>query len=800
MKFTLSWLADHLATDAPIEEITDRLTMVGLELESVDNKAKALAPFTVARVIAADPHPDADRLKVCRLDTEDGEVQVICGAPNARAGMVGVYAPVGTTIPGTGLHLTAAKIRGVESNGMLCSEREMGLSDDHEGIIELPDDTPVGTSFVALLGLDDPVIDIAITPNRQDCLGVHGVARDLAATGIGTLKPFPAEPVPGAFDPPIRWRREFPDGEGHACPMVVGRYFRNVRNGPSPDWLQRRLRAIGLRPISALVDITNLVTHDLGRPLHVFDADKLDGDLTMRFARPGETVLALDGRTYTLDGSMVVIADNAAVHGIGGIMGGENSGCTETTTNVFLEVALFDKVRVAATGRALNIESDARYRFERGVDPESAPWGAEVAARLILDLCGGEASTLTVAGDMPAWRRTIAFRPARVEALGGLEVEEAAQREILDRLGFDVSGRGETWQVVPPSWREDIDGEADLVEEIARIHGYDRIPAVPLTIDEVLPPVVVTPKQRRTGMARRALAARGLDEAVTWSFVAASAADLFGGGGEDLMLANPISADLDAMRPSILPNLIMAAARNANHGEVNAALFEIGPQYADGTPEGQALVAAGVRAGQNGPRHWAARPRAVDAFDAKADALAALEAAAAPTGNIQVTADAPAWYHPGRAGALRLGANVLAWFGEIHPRVLRALDADGPVAGFEVFLDNVPLPRARDGKLRPPLEASPYPSVARDFSFVLDDTVPAEKVLRAAAGADKSLITDVQVFDVYDGRGIGDGKKSLAISVTLRSADKTLTDPEIEAVADRIVTNVRKQTGGVLRS
>ncbi len=799
MKFTFGWLRDHLETDASLQAITDRLTMIGLELEEVSDPARDLAPFTVGLVVECERHPNADRLSVCRVDTGRGIVQVVCGAPNARAGMKGVFAPAGTRIPGTGLDLRKGVIRGVESNGMLCSEREMGLSDEHEGIIELPEDAPVGAPFAEVIGLDDPVIDIAITPNRQDCLGVHGVARDLAAAGMGRLRPFDATPVPGTFESPIRWRRDFPEGEGAACPMVVGRYFRGLRNGPSPRWLQDRLRAIGLRPISALVDITNYVTYDLGRPLHVFDADKLAGDLTMRFAREGEEILALDGRTYRLKPSMVVIADERAVHGIGGVMGGEESGCTDSTVNMFLEVALFDPVRVAATGRELQIESDARYRFERGVDPASALWGAEVAARMVLEICGGEVSELTVAGEMPPWDRRIAFRPERVAALGGVEVAADECRRILVDLGFEVTEADGAFDVAVPTWRMDVEGEADLVEEITRIHGYDRIPAVPVKPDTPLPETAVSEAQRRVRYVRRGLAARGLMEAVTWSFMSSRLAGLFGGVAEELRLANPISSDLDVMRPSILPNLIAAAGRNADRGFGDVALFEVGPQYADDTPEGQALVAAGVRAGETGPRHWAAPPRPVDVFDAKADAIAAIEEAGGPAAKLQITTDAPDWYHPGRSGTLRLGPNAIAWFGEIHPRVLDAIDVKGPVVGFEVFLDRVPLPRAGRSKLRPPLAASPFQPVGRDFAFMVDADVPAEAVIRAARGAEKKLIDEVTVFDVYTGPGLEEGKKSLAIHVRLQPTEKTLTDEEIDAIAARIVENVEKKTGGRLR-
>ena len=799
MKFTLKWLKEHLDTEASLDRIVAKLTMIGLEVDGVEDRAAALAPFTVAYVKEARRHPNADRLSVCIVDTGSEEVQVVCGAPNARSGMKGVFAAAGSYIPGTDTILKPGVIRGEASNGMLVSEREMGLSDEHEGIIDLPEDAVVGTPFAEVLGLDDPVIDVEITPNRGDCLGVRGIARDLAAAGLGTLKPFDAPAVPGTFESPLRWRRDLPGDQAEACPFVAGRLFRNVRNGPSPAWLQSRLRAIGLRPISALVDMTNYVTYDLGRPLHVFDADKVAGDLTMRMARAGEEIPALDGATYKLDQEMVVIADQDGPQGIGGVMGGEASGCTEATTNAFLEVALFEPVRVAATGRKLGILSDARYRFERGLDPRSAVWGAEVAARLVLELCGGEASHVVSAGDLPAARRVIEHRPSRVAQLGGLDVPGAAQTRILVDLGFEVEGSGDRLRVTVPGWRNDVEGEACIVEEVLRVHGFDEIPTVMPTRDRALPQAVLTPAQRRVSPVRVALARRGLDEAVTFSFVSKRQAALFGGAGADLRLINPISTDLDVMRPSVLPGLAAAAARNADRGLADVALFEIGPQYADATPDGQALAAAGLRAGNAAPRHWAAAARGADAFDAKGDAMAALEACGAPLDKLQVTTDAPAWYHPGHSGVLRLGPKVLANFGELHPRVLGGFDLRGPAAAFEVFLDAVPLPKAKDGKLRPAFEPSPFHAVERDFAFVVDAEVPAEKVIRAAKGADKALVTKVELFDVYAGQGIETGKKSLAIAVTLQPTKRTMTDAEIEAVAKKIVAQVEKATGGVLR-
>jgi phenylalanyl-tRNA synthetase beta chain len=683
---------------------------------------------------------------------------------------------------------------------MLCSAREMGLGQDHDGIIELPADAPVGEPFAKVMGLDDPLFDIAITADRADCLGLRGIARDLAAAGVGRLRPFTVAKIEGSFDSPIRWRRDLPPDAAKACPYVVGRYFRNVANGPSPQWLKDRLLAIGLRPISALVDITNYVTFDLGRPLHVFDADKLDGDPTMRFARKGEEVLALDGRSYRLEPDMTVIADNKAVHGIGGIMGGEHSGCTAETKNVFLEVALFDAKRTAATGRRLGIESDARYRFERGLDPMSADWGAEVAARLVQALCGGEASHVVKAGAMPDWRRSLHLRPERVFALGGLDLPAAESQRILEALGCEVVGESKRLAVTPPSWRADIEGEADLVEEVVRIKGFDEVPAVPMERETPLPEAAVTLGQRRAQQAKRILASRGLLEAVTYSFTSSAAASLFGGVEPELALANPISADLDVMRPSILPNLAMAMARNASRGLGDLGLFEVGPHYADATPDGQALVAAGLRAGQTGPRHWRDKPRAVDAFDAKVDAMALLTALGAPVENFQVTADAPAWYHPGQSGQFRLGPTVLARFGTLHPRVAKALDLEGPAVAFEVMLDRIPQPKSKSGPQRPPLKASAYQPVERDFAFLRASDVPADKLIRAAKSADKVLIQNVSLFDLYEGDRIEAGKKSVAISVTLQPSDRTLTDAEIEQVSQKIVAAVMKTTGAVLRS
>jgi len=802
MKFTLNWLKDHLETDASLDDITLALTDLGLEVESVDNPTEKLAPFTIAHVTEAKPHPNADRLQLCMVDIGDGKapVQVVCGAPNARAGMKGVFAPAGAYVPGTDLLLKAGEIRGEASNGMLCSERELGLSDEHDGIIDLPADAPLGEGFAAWKGLDDPVIEIAITPNRADCLGVHGIARDLAAKGLGTLKPFDTTAVPGSYPSPIAWVRDA--GVGDDCPYVAGRHFRGVKNGPSPAWLQKRLIAIGLRPISALVDITNYVTYDLGRPLHVFDAAKIAGDhLTMQKAQGGESLVALDDKTYTLETGMTVIKDAERPQGIGGIMGGEYSGCTEETSEVFLEVALFDQIRVAETGRKLSIESDARYRFERGLDPQSAAWGPDVAARLILELCGGEVSEPTSAGTIPNHAREITLRPAKLKSFGGADVAEDEAQSILDRLGFATKSAGAVITAHPPSWRQDIEHEHCLIEEVLRVHGFDKVPEVSLIRDDgSLPQPILTLLQRRTSFAKRTLATRGMLEAVTWSFVARKQAALFGGGAQDMQLANPISADLDAMRPSILPNLLAAAQRNIDRGHPDPALFEAGPAYRERGDNGQDLVVAGLRAGKAAARHWAAKTRDVDAFDAKADAQAVLAACGAPVDKLQVSTDAPDWYHPGRSGCLRLGPKVLARFGEIHPKILRHYDIRERVSAFEIFLDAVPEPKVKKGagKTRPLLKASSFQPLARDFAFLVDADVPADKILRSAVGADKQLVTGATLFDVYQGAEL-EGKKSVAVSVTIQPVDKTLTDKEIEALAAKVVANVEKQTGGTLR-
>ncbi|WP_029003630.1 phenylalanine--tRNA ligase subunit beta [Azorhizobium doebereinerae] len=803
MKFTWSWLQEHLETTQPMDAIVEKLSLIGLEVEGVEDKAKALKPFIVGEVLTAEKHPNADKLRLCTVDVGTGSpVQVVCGAPNARAGIKVVFAAPGTVIPASGAELKIGTIRGVESRGMMCSARELGLSDEHEGIIELPADAPVGAPFADVLGLNDPVIEIAVTPNRADCLGVSGVARDLAAAGLGELMAPRIAPVAGTFPAPLMATLDF--GETPAlCPAFALRVVRGVKNGPSPEWLQDKLRAIGLRPINALVDVTNFLTFDRNRPLHVFDLKKVTGNLVVRRAKAGETLLALDGKTYTLDEAMCVIADDKGVESLAGVMGGEESGCDETTTDVVIESALWDPINIAQTGRKLGLNSDARFRFERGIDPAFTVPGLELATHLILDFCGGEPSEVVLAGAIPDTSRTIAFPLAEVKRLSGLEATREEILDVLGKLGFEASGSGEVLDVVPPSWRGDVEGKADLVEEVVRILGLERVAPTEFPRGDARRPVL-TALQLRTRKARRSLAARGLVEAVTWSFVSKAEAELFGGGAAELALINPIASDLSNMRPSLLPGLIRSAQANADRGFGDVALFEVGQVFAGDRPKDQTQQASGIRRATAKPsgagRHWSGKAGSVDAFDAKADALAALAACGAPVANLQVTRDAPAWYHPGRSGVFRLGPNVIGTFGELHPSVLEALDVSGPIVAFELTLDRVPEPKAKPTKVKPLLDLSAFQPVKRDFAFLVDRSVAAADILKAAQGVDRKLVTEVNVFDLYEGAGMGEDKKSVAIEVTLQPRERTLTDVEIEAVAGKIVAEVTKKTGAALRA
>jgi phenylalanyl-tRNA synthetase beta chain len=800
MKFTLSWLKDHLDTDASLDAICERLTQIGLEVESVDDKA-AFKPFTIAKVLTAERHPNADKLQVLSVDNGSGTpIQVVCGAPNARAGLVGVLGLPGDYVSGIDTILAVGNIRGVESRGMMCSERELELSDSHDGIIDLPADAPVGTSFAAYAKLDDPVIDINLTPNRPDCTSIHGIARDLAASGLGTLKTKAIAPVEGKGACPVGMTIEAPD----LCPGFALRLVRGVKNGPSPKWMQDRLKSIGLRPINALVDITNYITFDRGRPLHVFDAAKVSGNLVIRRAREGDSIIALDGRTYAPRGDMCVIADDNGVESIAGVMGGEHSGCDENTTDVLIESALWSPLNIARTGRALGIITDARYRFERGVDPEFMVPGLELATKMVIDLCGGEASEASVTGYTKAAAKVVAFPVAEVKRLTGEDVAPAESLNILSRLGFGVKGAGVIVDVSVPSWRPDVDGKADLVEEVMRMHGVNNITPQPLEKLTAINGRILTTLQIRTRLAKRTLAARGMMEALNWSFIAEKHAQAFGGGTSERKLANPIAADMSDMRPSLLPGLMLAAQRNADRGHSDVALFEVSGTYENDTPQGQRRVAGGVRRGSakahSQGRSWSGNAGPVSVFDAKSDALAVLEACGLAADKVQIEAGGPAWYHPGRSGTIKLGPKiVLATFGEFHPKTLETLDVAGPLSGFEVFIDAIPEPKAKSVRTKPKLELSPLQALKRDFAFVVDKATESAAILKAAGSADKKLITALNVFDQFEGAALGEGKKSIAIEVTIQPVEKTLDEAELETLGKRIVESVGKATGGVLR-
>ena len=802
MKFTLSWLKDHLETDASLEEIVEALTMIGLEVEEVDDRAQ-FRPFTIAKVVSAERHPDADRLRVLKVDKGDGKlIQVVCGAPNAKTGLIGAFAEPGTYVPGIDVKLSVGNIRGVESHGMMCSERELDMSDEHDGIIELEENAPVGASFAAYVGLDDPVIEIAITPNRPDALSVAGIARDLEARGIGKVKPKTINPPKENFTCPVDIKLQF-DGES-LCPAFGLRYVKGVKNGPSPKWMQQRLLAIGLRPISALVDITNYVTYDLGRPLHVFDADKVAGDLVVRRATNGEEVAALDGKTYKLNPGNCVITDNNGVESLAGIMGGEASGCSDDTVNVLVESALWEPFNIARTGRDLGIITDARYRFERGVDPAFMLPGLDHATNLVIKLCGGEASKPVIAGKVPIPDLVINFPINEVKRLTGVEVEPEEMVEILGSLGFEISGSGQIIQVKVPSWRPDIEGKADLVEEVMRIYGVNKIKPQPMKALNSVGKKILTTGQLRVQKAQRLLAARGMLEAVTWSFMSNQQAQHFGGGDASLALTNAMSSDLSDMRPSLLPNLISAAQRNADRGNPDVALFEVGSVFHNDEPSGQKRCAGGIRRAtakmSTSGRSWQGNATNVDVYDAKADALGVLESCGVSAANVQIIAGAPSWYHPGRSGTIQLGPKlVLATFGEIHPLTLEAMDASGPLCGFEVWLDVIPASRKKPTRTKPPLEVSSLQAVHRDFAFVLDENVQASALVRAVSGSDKKLISNVQIFDLFQGPSLGEDKKSIAVEVTLQPTRQTLTDEEIDALSAKIIQNVEKSTGGVLR-
>ncbi|ATP11732.1 phenylalanine--tRNA ligase beta subunit [Bartonella henselae] len=803
MKFTLSWLKDHLETDASLDEICDKLTAIGLEVDHVDDRSY-LKGFVIAKVLTAIKHPDADKLQILSVDTgADKPVQVICGAPNARAGLVGVLALPGTYVPGLDVTLSVGKIRGIESFGMMCSWAELELSNEHDGIIELPEDVPIGASFAVYAGLDDPVIDIGLTPNRSDCTGVRGIARDLAATGIGRLKELSLPQLGTTFETSLDVSLDFSQS-ALLCLGFAWCEVRNVQNNASPQWMQQRLNAIGLRPINALVDITNYISFDLGRPLHVFDADKIKGNLRVRCGREGEQLQALNGKVYNLGVKDCVIADEEGVVSIAGIMGGERTSCDETTRRVIIESALWDAQSIAQTGRALGLISDARYRFERGVDPAFMETGLEIATELVLRLCGGEGSKMKIVGYQQPEIRQITFPLSEIKRLTYLEIEHEQTMTILTQLGFDSEGQGNVVVVKVPTWRPDIVGKADLVEEVMRIYGLDKIKPIPLeSFMEVKDPVL-TVSQLRSRITRFALAGRGMRETVTWSFISEKQALAFGGGQAQLKLVNPISADMSVMRPSLLPGLLVAAQRNADRGFPDFALFEVSNIYEDDTPDKQHRVAGGIRRGTEqfggAGRFWNGNARAVDVFDAKADALAVLEACGLESGKVQIEVGAPDWYHPGRSGVIKLGSKIiLGFFGVFHPATLEKLDISGPLCGFEIFLDRIPEPKKKATKSRSPLKLSSLQMVRRDFAFVVDKMVDSSLIVRAASGADKKLIHSVQVFDVFEDLSLGEEKKSVAIEVALQPIERTLTDEDIEELALKLVENVTRMTGASLR-
>lgn len=804
MKFTIGWLKDYLDTDATLEQITDRLTALGIEVEKVIDRSKDFDGYVVGYVETCEKHPDADKLNVTTVDTGTEKLQVVCGAPNCRQGIKGVFAPSGAYVPGLDVTLKKASIRGVESNGMLCSESELCLSDEHNGIIELPEKAEIGAPAAKVLGLDDPVIEIEVTPNRPDTCGIYGIARDLAASGLGTLKTPDLSAVPAAFDSETGVTIDAKATDG--CPLFLGRTIKGVQNVESPKWLKDRLTAVGLRPISALVDITNFMTLGFARPLHVYDQNKLEGDIQVKLTKGGESLEALNDKTYEdIPEGAVGIYDGQNLLGLGGIIGGEPSSVDENTTDVYLECAYFNPASIARTGRTLNLDSDARYRFERGVDPAFTIEGMELATRMILDICGGQAGSVVAAGQVPDNRTRVKYDPVRVKELGGLDIKPAAQADILSALGFEVEQKSEReWNVLAPHWRPDIDtdGRADLVEEVLRVYGYDNIKAVSLDRPPVTSVTPLTVTQQRAAKLRRLLAGRGLNETVTWSFMDHDTAMLFGANDKqaaaELRLTNPISSELDQMRPSTLPNLLTAAQKNTDKALPDAAFFEIGHVYHSQKAEDQTLLATGLRTSNAAARHWASSAREVDFYDVKADVFAVCAAFGLDAERMPLSDDTPEWYHPGRSASLRLGRNVLANFGELHPAVLQKLGIKTKAVGFELFVDAIPVPKNKSSAFKM-IELHALQPVGRDFAFMVDEGVTSADLVRAAASADKNLIANVEVFDVYQGKGVEDGKKSVAVNVVLQPTKETLTDKDIEAVSSKIIENVRAKTGASLR-
>lgn len=810
MKFTLSWLKDHLETDKSVEELTTALSAIGLEVEGIEDPAKLLGPFKIARIVEAKKHPNASKLQVVRVEIAKGQplIEVVCGALNAHAGVISVFAPLGTYMPGSKITLEKKSIRGIVSSGMMCSAAELELSDESDSILDLPAEwaEKVGERYIDLAGLNDPVIKVKLTPNRPDCTGIRGIARDLAAAGMGTLKPEPKlGTVEGKSECPIDIKLNFPKDTANACPIFAGRLVKGVKNGPSLAWVKNRLKAVGFRPINALVDVTNYISLDRGRPLRIYDADKLKGAICVRLGKVGEKFLALDGKEYSVDDTMCVIADDSGLLGLGGIVGGEASSLSEATMNIFIESAYFDPVRTAATGRKVGLQTDARYRFERGVDPASERPGLDLTTDMILKFCGGEPTKAKVAGKEPIEERVIPFNYARVDKLSGMKLTDMEISNTLKALGFMITGEPDAAKIMVPTWRPDVHGTADLVEEVVRIAGLDRIPTTPWPRADGIARAILTDKQKRVRRARRLLAARGFVEAVTWSFIPKAEATHFGGDASELDLSNPISVEMSSMRPCLLPGLLSAVTRNRNRGMADVALFELGQAYRGEKPEDQYMSAAGVRAGTShltgSGRHWSGNATPVSVFDVKADAFAALSALGIDPTKAQIMREAPHWYHPGRSGALKLGPEtVLAYFGEIHPATLKALDVEAPISAFEIFLDVLPSEKKKS-RAKPPLAISDLMPVTRDLSFIVPKDVSADDVVKAATNSDKALIKGVNVFDVFDGGSLSaEGKKSIAVEVTIQPATETLTDKAIETITQKIITDVKLSTSGDLRS
>lgn len=794
MKFTLSWLKEHIETTASLDEICETLTKIGLEVEEVNNPSAGLNGFITARIESVENHPDADHLHLLNVNDGSHNYQVVCGAPNVRVGLVGIFAPEGTLIPLYNERLKKATIRGVESCGMMCAEDEIGIGQDHNGIIELSENTPIGKPAAEVLSID-PVIEVSITPNRAECLGVRGIARDLAAAGLGTLKPLNIHKIEGKFANPIKISVTCPQ----ECPTYTGRYIKGVNNhAETPKWMKDRLSAIGIHSISPLVDITNYINYDLARPLHVFDADKLSGDITVRMAKQGEKFIALNEKEYDLPDYALSICDNDGVQCLGGIMGGLAKGCSPDTVNVLLECALFKPECIAKTGRHLQIDSDSRYRYERWVDPKSNVSCSEYATQMILDICGGEASDLTIVGSEDYTPQTAYLRPERLQSLIGMPVSAEKSMEILQKLGFIVSLENGKIKATSPSWRGDIEGEHDLVEEVVRMIGLDEIPAESLPHNQ-LPKPILNPLQHNVMIIKHELASRGMYETVTWSFTDSDIAEHFRSGKDAVLIHNPIVKELNEMRPSILPNLLIAVKNNVSRGYANLSLFEVGPVFDGRNPTEQHTEASGIRTGQTAKKDWSNTARSYDVFDAKADALAVIAAANGPYENPQITTDAPNYYHPGRSGTIRLGKNVLAYFGEIHPSILKSLDIKNRVVAFEVNINNIPLPRKTSGKARKLLELSPFQPVDKDLAFVVNKDVSAAAILAAAKNADRQHITDVRIFDIFEGGNLPENKKSVAISLTFQPIEQTFTDKDIENLMNKVIVEVGKKTGGELR-